>query len=172
MKCTDPYTVIFGCGNVLLGDDGFGPAVIESLNSTAPLPADVLAVDAGTGVREYLLDYLLDPATTAARIILVDAMDTPGTRPGTLQERDPSAIPAEKIHDFSLHQFPTVNLLRELALETRTRVTLLTAQVESVPATVRPGLSTTMTAAVPSACRSICRMVPSLQSKKWGGYEL
>ncbi len=165
MKCRDIYTVIFGCGNILLGDDGFGPSVIESLSSTVVLPDNVLAVDAGTGVREYLLDYLLSPATAADRIILVDAVDTPGLRPGTLQERDPSAIPTEKIHDFSLHQFPTINLLRELARETKTRVTLLTAQIESVPDAVRPGLSATVAAAVPSACRSICRMVPTLQGK-------
>lgn len=165
MNCRDTYTVIFGCGNILLGDDGFGPAVIESLNSTVPLPDNVLTVDAGTGVREYLLDYLLSPAARADRIIVVDAMDTPGIHPGTLMERDPSAISAEKLHDFSLHQFPTVNLLRELALETSTLVTLLTAQIESIPDTVRPGLSAPVAAAIPPACRSICRMVPALQKK-------
>ncbi len=165
MKCTNPLTVIFGCGNILLGDDGFGPAVIEALNNTTRLPDNVLAVDVGTGVREYLLDYLLSPATGADRIILVDAMDIPGIRPGTLQERDPSAISAEKIHDFSLHQFPTVNLLGELARETKVRVTLLTAQIKSIPDTVRPGLSEPVAAAVPSACRTICRMVPALHNK-------
>ncbi len=165
MKCRAPHTVIFGCGNILLGDDGFGPAVIESLNGTVSLPDNVLTIDAGTGVREYLLDYLLSSAARADRVIVVDAMDTPGIRPGTLMERDPSAISAKKLHDFSLHQFPTVNLLRELALETSTLVTLLTAQTKSIPDTIRPGLSAPVAAAIPAACRSICRMVPALQKK-------
>ena len=25
------FTVIFGCGNLIMGDDGFGPAVVEEL---------------------------------------------------------------------------------------------------------------------------------------------
>ena len=31
-------TVIFGCGNLIMGDDGFGPAVIEELKENYQLP--------------------------------------------------------------------------------------------------------------------------------------
>ncbi|HKJ65521.1 MAG TPA: hydrogenase maturation protease [Desulfopila sp.] len=53
--------MIFGCGNRIMGDDGFGPAVIDMLSSRYRLPDSVVAVDAGTAVREYLFDYLLSP---------------------------------------------------------------------------------------------------------------
>ena len=167
MKCTDPYTVIFGCGNILLGDDGFGPAVIEALDATC-LSDNIVPVDAGTGIREHLLDFILSPFDRPDRIIVVDAMDTPGLHPGTLQEINPSTIPANKIHDFSLHQFPTVNLLRELADETATQVTLLTAQIKTIPCSVRPGLSPEMAAAVPAACKHLYDLVLTRQDVSGG----
>ena len=38
--------LILGCGNVLMGDDGFGPAVVEQLDTTTPVyPGDVAEVD-------------------------------------------------------------------------------------------------------------------------------
>ena len=44
-------TLIFGCGNTLMGDDGFGPAVVEKLNAGSRLPESVEAIDAMTGIR-------------------------------------------------------------------------------------------------------------------------
>lgn len=40
--------VVVGIGNVLLGDDGFGPTVVGMLGSQWELPPDVELVDAGT----------------------------------------------------------------------------------------------------------------------------
>lgn len=34
-------TLILGCGNILFGDDGFGPAVIEYLLSHYDIPDDL-----------------------------------------------------------------------------------------------------------------------------------
>jgi coenzyme F420 hydrogenase subunit delta len=39
--------LIFGCGNILWGDDGFGPAVIPALTERYPLPTDLLALAVG-----------------------------------------------------------------------------------------------------------------------------
>lgn len=149
-----PQTVIFGCGNILMGDDGFGPAVIEALKKRH-LPPTTLCIDAGTGIREHLLDLLLQPEDRPERVVIIDVMNRPGIHPGTLQENDPLNLPAEKTHDFSLHQFPTVNLLQELSRETDTRITLLTAQIGKIPDAVHPGLSNEVAAAVPIACAHI-----------------
>ncbi|NCC77733.1 MAG: hydrogenase maturation protease, partial [Clostridia bacterium] len=67
-----PKVVFLGCGNILLGDDGFGPAVIERLQRAA-LPETVEAIDVGTSIREHLLDYLLDPRLRPRRLVVVDA---------------------------------------------------------------------------------------------------
>jgi coenzyme F420 hydrogenase subunit delta len=63
-------TIIFGCGNLLMGDDGFGPAVIAKLEKEQRLPESVEAVDAMTGIREYLFDYLLSEEGRPDHIII------------------------------------------------------------------------------------------------------
>ncbi len=152
-------TVIFGCGNILMGDDGFGPAVVDKLNGDAVLPASVEAIDAMTGVREYLFDYLLSEEGRPNHIIILDAVDFEGKTPGDLFCIESSSIPAKKIHDFSLHQFPTVNLLQELETHTSIRVTILAAQAEYIPAEIEPGLSKSMKSAVTRACEQILQIV-------------
>lgn len=153
-----PAVVIFGCGNVLLGDDGFGPAVIEALQH-CNLPAAVSVLDVGTGIREYLLDYLMLPSLRPQLLIVVDAGSHQDGTPGQVRECAPAAIPAQKIHDFSLHQFPTVNLLRELQEETGIEVMLLIAQPAVIPDCIAPGLSSAMLAAVQEACHRIVQVI-------------
>lgn len=151
--------VIFGCGNILMGDDGFGPAVIEELMTCCPLPNRVAALDVGTGIREYLFDYLLAPDHRPERLIVVDAVDFPGRRAGEIFPIDVSSIPAKKIHDFSLHQFPSINLLHELQQHTEMKVDILAAQVQSIPEQISPGLSTAMAGAVGVARDKILQML-------------
>ena len=158
-------TVIFGCGNILLGDDGFGPAVVDKLNGDAVLPESVEAIDAMTGVREYLFDYLLSEEGRPNHIIILDAVEFEGKAPGEVFCIESSSIPAQKIHDFSLHQFPTVNLLQELETHTSIRVTILAAQAEQIPAEIEPGLSTSMQSAVTKACEQILDMVQNQQTR-------
>ena len=153
-----PPVVIFGCGNVLLGDDGFGPAVIEALQPLN-LPEAVSLIDAGTGIREYLLDYLMLPSLRPELLIIIDAGYQQSGAPGEVLECAPTAIAAKKIHDFSLHQFPTVNLLRELQEETGIEVVLLIAQTAVIADHIAPGLSSVMRAAVQDACHRILRIV-------------
>ncbi len=151
-----PEVLILGCGNLLFGDDGFGPAVVESLTSRG-LPPWVRAIDAGGGVRELLFDLLLLPPTRPAMLVLIDAAHEKGEAPGVVRERDPVDMEAVKMHDYSLHQFPTVNLLRELAEETGMRIRLVTAQAEAIPDRPRMGLSPVMAAAVEAACALVLR---------------
>jgi coenzyme F420 hydrogenase subunit delta len=153
-----PIVAIFGCGNVLLGDDGFGPAVIEQL-LRAGLPSSVQALDVGTAIREYLLDYLMLPELRPAVLIVVDAAPQQGGVPGEVRLCAPADLPACKIHDFSLHQFPTVNLLRELQDETGITVMVLMAHSSSPIDSFGPGLSPVMRAAVGAACQQIGEII-------------
>lgn len=159
-----PTTVIFGCGNIVMGDDGFGPEVIARLHSEYDLPEDTQAIDADTGIREYLFDYILAEDLRPQHILIIDAVDFPGKEPGDVFTISPSDIPAKKIHDFSLHQFPTVNLLQELEEHTGVRVTILAGQVEYIPEEITPGLTPAMKKAVVSACEEVIRIL-SEQSK-------
>ena len=151
--------MIFGCGNRIMGDDGFGPAVIDMLSSRYRLPGSVTAVDAGTAVREYLFDYLLSPEDRPHSIILLDAVDYEEREPGEVFFISPRMIPAKKVHDFSLHQFPSVNLLSELEEHTGIDVVIVAAQVECIPEQIKQGLSPSMQGAVVRACEKIVQML-------------
>ena len=154
-----PKVSIFGCGNVLLGDDGFGPAVIAELKKKYVFPGNVILEDAGTGIREYLFDYLLAPDLTPDLVIILDAVDFEGRRPGEVFVMSPDSIPSKKIHDFSLHQFPTVNLLKELSEFTGAKVHIIAAQIQYIPDEIRPGLSQAMQRAVKYAGEKVRSLI-------------
>jgi coenzyme F420 hydrogenase subunit delta len=146
--------LIFGCGSILWGDDGFGPAVVSRLTENHPLPPDVLVLDVGTGVRDILFDLALSD-TKPQKLIIVDAVDYPDRAPGEVFEIPVEGIPATKTADFSLHQFPTVNLLQELKDHTGIDVKIIVGQIQEIPEEVKPGLSETMEGAVAAACRRL-----------------
>lgn len=136
--CRKP-TLILGCGNTLFGDDGFGCALVDYLEANAALPEDVCLLDVGTGVRKLLFTLCLSPVRPK-RLLIVDGLDV-GRAAGELFEIDPADIPAIKCDDFSLHQLPTSNLLRELAEQCGVEVRVLGCQTAPLPDHVSPGLS-------------------------------
>jgi coenzyme F420 hydrogenase subunit delta len=141
--------VVMGCGNTLFGDDGFGPEVIDHLHKEYALPETVLAEDVGTSVRELLFDLLLSP-DKPKRLIIVDATDRPELKPGELTELAIEEIGENKSNDFSVHQFPSLNLLAEL--DSQMEVKILAVRVANIPSQVEPGLSPAVAAALPRAC--------------------
>ncbi len=164
MHIFEKSILIFGCGNILWGDDGFGPAVIEHLNRHFSLPDDVLALDVGTSIRDILFDLILSEKKPRL-LIIVDAVDHPERRPGEVFEIPVEAIPEKKISDFSLHQFPTVNMLQEIKEKSGMQVKIIVARTESIPEEVRPGLSESLQRAVPFACEQIMAALKELELK-------
>ena len=150
--------LVLGCGNPLLGDDGFGPAVIEYLEAHRRIPEHVSCVDAGTSVREILFDLLLSEEKPR-QIIVVDAVDVAGRDPGEIFAVAVDQISPAKIADYSLHQFPTVNLLRDLRDHTAVDVRILAVQITGIPDEVRPGLSPPVAAAIPRMGELILKTV-------------
>jgi len=159
-------SVVFGCGNSLFGDDGFGPAVIEYLCSHYTLQPNVACLDAGTAVRDFLFDMLLSPQKPK-QIIIVDAMDIPDAVPGDIREISIDAIQSNKTCDFSLHQFPTTNMLKEIQEGTDIHVRVLVVKNTELPEEVKPGLSSRVSQAIIPMCERIMEIVklfPSLPS--------
>ena len=142
-------TLVLGCGNVLFGDDGFGCALVEYINSHYRVPEDVCLLDAGTGVRNLLFTLSLSQPRPE-RLLIIDAFDA-GRAPGEFFEIDPVEIPAIKLDDFSMHQIPTSNLLRELQESCEVEVRILACQTGLLPEEITPGLSPAVEAAVPRA---------------------
>jgi len=154
----DKSVLVFGCGNILFGDDGFGPAVAQYLHEHYALPGDALVLDVGTSIREILFDLALSEQKPK-KIIIVDAVDYPDHRAGEVFEIPVEGIPAAKTADFSLHQFPTVNLLQELKDQGGLDITVLVAQVAGIPEEVRPGLSPAAQDAVVRASEEIAAQI-------------
>lgn len=158
-ECYRRSILVLGCGNLLLGDDGFGPAVIEYLEKNYKIPEDVCIMDAGTGVREILFTITLSE-NKPKKIIIVDSLDV-GRRPGEVFEILIDEIPENKIDDFSIHQLPTSNLLKDLRNLCQVEVTIVAAQIESIPKMVKPGLSESLVNSIPEACEIILKSVDS-----------
>jgi len=90
-----PGRIIVGCvGNVLRGDDGFGPAVAERLG---PLPGGVEVVESGIGGIALLQELLVG----CDGLIVVDAVDR-GAQAGTVFCIEPAVDDYDGVPDMHL----------------------------------------------------------------------
>jgi len=90
-------TAVLGVGNILYGDDGFGPRVAQAL-AGEDLAEGVDVIDAGA-IGVDLLDYL----TEYHRVIIIDAADM-GLEPGALRVFTPDEVRSlKKGSPLSLH---------------------------------------------------------------------
>lgn len=145
--------LIAGVGNILFGDDGFGPEVIDYLKNHYNIPENICLADAGTGIRKILFTISLSKVQPKV-IVIVDAVDK-GKKPGEIFDVLLDELPAEKIDDFSIHQIPSSNLLKELQDLCNVKVIIKVCQVKEIPETIRSGLSDPLKKAVPLLAKKI-----------------
>lgn len=145
--------LILGCGNILFGDDGFGPQAVDYLKKNYSIPENVEVINAGCSVRNILFDIVLS-YKKPNKIIIVDALDA-GKMPGEVFEIELEDIPENKIGDFSMHQLPTSNLLKELKGKCKVYVKIFSCQVENIPKSVSTGLSKRVLDSIPEVCELI-----------------
>lgn len=89
-----PRLLVAGVGNILRGDDGFGPAVVARL---AGLPAEVDVVETGIGGVALLQELM----TGCDGLVVVDAVDQ-GAAPGTVFMLEPEVPEAVHVPDVHL----------------------------------------------------------------------
>lgn len=152
---TKPILVL-GCGNVLFGDDGFGPGVVEYLKNNYTIPEYVYVLDAGTSVRGILFDIALG-GSKPKKIIIVDAVDV-GREAGEIFELPIDEIPENKIDDFSLHELPTSNLLKELVEFCNVEVRIIGVQAKEFTENVHQGISDPLIEVIPRTCELILKL--------------
>jgi hydrogenase maturation protease len=138
-----PGTLVIGLGNPLMGDDGFGLAVLAELRERWRMPDDVELVDGGTwGIR------LLPLLDQAGRVLFLDAVDR-GAEPGTPFVLQGDELPRALCLKLSPHQ---IDLREVLALAAfRGSMPAEVAAVGAQPADVqmRHGLSPALERRVP-----------------------
>ncbi len=145
--------LIAGCGNKLFGDDGFGPEVIEYITDHYTIPENVCLADVGTGIRKILFTISLSDVRPKI-IVIIDAVDK-GRKPGEIFDIPLDEIPIEKIDDFSIHQVPSSNLLKELQDLCLVKVRVKACQTQAIPETIQSGLSEPVKKAVPLMAQRI-----------------
>lgn len=155
--------VILGCGNSLFGDDGFGPSVANFLTQNYDIPEYAMVLDVGTSVRDLLFTMLLSDEKPRS-LVIVDAVDR-GRTAGEVFEISVDEIPERKTDDFSMHQVPTSNMLKELKDLGDLGVTVIACQVQKIPEEVSPGLSSPVANAIPKASKIIYEKFISRRGK-------
>jgi hydrogenase maturation protease len=157
---SQPSILIAGVGNLFLGDDAFGVAVVQQLQQRR-LPEAVRVVD--FGIRGLDLAYaLLDDSQT---VILVDA--TPrGGPPGTLYvlepEREESADQDGTNPMLEMHNLDPVKVLRLVAAMGGRIERLLVVGCEPAPPDAVEEMQMEMSAAVRSAVAEAVVLIESL----------
>lgn len=150
MSETASDLLVLGLGNVLLGDDGAGPAVIAWLRQNRLVPAGTRLLDGGT-LGLSLLPYLED----ACRVILVDAVAADACA-GTLVRLEGADVGPAVATRLSPHQVGVADLLDGARWHDREpeRLVLLGVVPQSIALGV--GLSDPVRRALPHLIDLVC----------------
>jgi len=138
---------------MLFGDDGFGPEVVEYLSDHYNIPENICLLDVGTGIRKILFNISISEVRPEI-IVVIDAVDK-GRKSGDIFDISLDEVPIEKIDDFSMHQVPSSNLLKELQDLCSVKVRIMACQIKTIPESVQPGLSEPVKKAVPLMAQRI-----------------
>ncbi|MFH1868194.1 MAG: hydrogenase 3 maturation endopeptidase HyCI [Candidatus Omnitrophota bacterium] len=113
--------VIVGMGNIMRGDDGFGPLLIENLTGRI----DAVCIDAGTAPENYLGKIAKEKPDT---ILFIDAVDL-GLDPGAYDILVKSEI---LNHGMTTHDISPNMLIDFLEKETEANIYMLGVQPKSI----------------------------------------
>jgi hydrogenase maturation protease len=145
-------TLILGLGNPILTDDGVGARVGRALSGRA-LPPEVFFAEAGVGGLR-----LLETIAGYERVILVDAILTPGGRPGEISLLKPRDL-RMSLHSGSAHDLSFAAALalgRELGMKIPEdqNIKIVAIQVEDVQ-TLGEKMTSAVEASVPLAVKAV-----------------
>jgi hydrogenase maturation protease len=141
--------LVAGVGNVLRGDDGFGPAVTELLD----LPDGAVVIETGIGGIALLQEIMLG----CSGLILIDAVDR-GAAPGTVFYIEPEIEKTEHIPDVHLANPARVLSMAKTMDMLPERVVIIGCQPADTEE-LHQGLSPAVQRALPSAVRRIEEIV-------------
>lgn len=145
---------ILGCGNILKGDDGFGPAVAVYLESHYHPKENVTILDAGLACGEWLKPLIYDDLRPQ-KIIIVDVLDME-LAPGEITIFTADKL---KLSDFSIssHFFPDKYIIEEL-LSQGVDITFVSCQQVSIPKDISIDLSEIILETVPKVADIVAKM--------------
>jgi hydrogenase maturation protease len=154
-------TLVLGIGNVLLGDEGVGAAVVRRLREgAAPADETLCCLDGGT-----LSFTLAEPIGAAARLIVVDAaaMDT---APGTVRVFEDAAMDRQlRRRSASVHEVSLADLLDMARLTDSLPARRALIGIEPAHIDWDDALSPPVAAAVPVAIAEVRALIARWQKR-------
>lgn len=135
--------LIVGCGNILFGDDGFGPEVIKYMkDNEIEIPGDTCLVDGATSAPHYIFSL---PENEWKNIIIIDiaSMDK---EPGTVDVLELNQV-KEQDRYMDVHGISATMPLHDL--EEKINIKIVACQPENVPTEMEIGLTETLTQSIP-----------------------
>lgn len=161
----NPRVLIAGVGNVLRGDDGFGPAALRAVEASGCLSDDVHGHEFGIGgvgiVHELLAGY--------DALVVLDAVDRGGD-PGSLYVLEPQVRDLEGMTDRQRH-----DLSGDMHEALPAQILLMARAMNALPPVVRiigcqPGeteeltleLSAAVQQALPAAVAAVIEFLDSI----------
>jgi hydrogenase maturation protease len=147
-------TLVLGIGNTILSDDGVGCRVAQRLKRRLQGRDDVT-------VKETSLSglSLLDDVAGYERLIVIDAIQTQGGKPGAIYKLSPDDFKKGRmaiIHDLGL--FSTLELGRKLDMEMPREVIIFAIEAKDM-VTFSEKLSPEVEKAIPRAVGRVMREV-------------
>ena len=149
MRTRTPSTRVIGVGSPIMGDDGFGLAVMARLGERWELPEDVALVDGGTWGMQ-----LLPEIEASDCVLFIDAINT-GSAPGTIAVVERAELPRYFERKLSPHQ---VDLREVLAIcELRGTLPRVTVAFGAQPQTIE--MSTSLSPALAARVDAVADLV-------------
>jgi hydrogenase maturation protease len=147
-------TLILGIGNTVLSDDGVGCNVAQRLKRR-------LSGRSGITVKETALSglSLLDEIAGYERLIIIDAIQTRGGKPGAIYKLSPSDFKTGRmaiIHDVGL--FTAIELGRKLEMDMPREVVIFAIEAKEM-ATFSEKCTPEVKKAIPRAVEMVLREV-------------
>ena len=130
--------LILGCGNILFGDDGFGPYVISYINKHKKDKYSILnndkigVIDAGTAASHFVLS-LIDDETCIRKIIIIDIIDY-NLEPGSLKRLSINDLPNIKKYHIDAHDMPLSGMLIDINKKYNIDICVIGCQLKYVSA--------------------------------------
>lgn len=126
--------VLFGIGNVLHGDDGLGPLLMERLNSRV----NAVCINAEAAPEKYIGKVVKENPDT---LLIIDAVHL-GKQPGEYEIVNPESLCQT---GFTTHDIPLTMLFNYLKEETNAHIYILGVQPQNVDLGNEPSKSITRT---------------------------
>lgn len=148
--------LIVGCGNILFGDDGFGPKVIEYMKeNNIKLSGDTCLIDGGTSAPHYIFTL---PQDKWKNIIIIDIASM-NEKSGTIKILTLDEVKEEDRY-MDVHGMSVTYPLHDL--KDKINIKIVACQPENVPQEVDLNLTKTIEKSIPEAVNTTVKLLEDM----------